>query len=123
PSGARAGPVVAGDLRVRARQAFAAFLAKRCAGDLVIESGSNQPIRLLRATPIACTGLRARTIGELAERVDLGRSLKDARYANDNDAHAPGLVGVGFGLRFFGGGADFAYNLFGSALNPADPGL
>ncbi len=49
------------------------------------------------------------------------RSLDDAGY-EDTGPNPPGLEGPGaaIGLTFFNGGADYAANLFGSALDPAD---
>ena len=45
--------------------------------------------------------------------------LQDVAYIDNNTAHRRALEGVNFGLAYFDGGADYAYNFFGSTLDPA----
>jgi hypothetical protein len=108
------------DPRKEARVQFATLLANVCAGRLGLTEGNGTPVLLIAGTPISCDGLDAGTIGALIETADLTPRLLDAFYDNANPLHPTALSGVGAGLSFFGGGADVAWNLFGSALDPAN---
>jgi hypothetical protein len=44
--------------------------------------------------------------------------LQEVTYLNNNTAHRRALEGVNFGQLYFGGGADYGYNFFGSTLDP-----
>ena len=53
--------------------------------------------------------------------VEVGKyfpNLQDVSYLNNNTTHRRALEGVNFGLTYFGGGADYGYNFFGSTLDP-----
>jgi hypothetical protein len=107
------------DIRMAAKQQFAATLANFGAGQLGILSSDNRPIRLLPLTPIACSGVAAQNVLQLTEPAIREESLHDVLYFNDVTDHRRALEGVNAGFPFFNGGASTADQFFGSSLDPA----
>ena len=107
----------AASVRALARREFAAFMATVSAGDLGIAPSGGPAMRLIPYTRVACAGLRDTSIAELAATADTARHLVAADYL-DVGPHPQALVGAPSVLRYFGGGADYSTNLFGSSLDP-----
>jgi hypothetical protein len=108
-----------GDLRTQALREYLAFMASISAGVLGVHETDGDPIRLREDTPISCPGLEAATISQLAETGTLDPTLVIAQYLNHVTLNRRALEGVEAGLASFGGGADVAWNFFGSTLDPA----
>jgi type IX secretion system substrate protein len=106
--------------RKDAKAEFAALLANVCAGRLGLTEANGGQVLLIAGTPVSCEGLDAGTIGALIETADLTPRLIDVFYENANALNPTALIGANVGMPFFGGGADAAWNLFGSSLDPAN---
>jgi hypothetical protein len=106
------------DSRKAAESSFAAMLADIAAQQLSVEPVGGLPLDLSTGTSISCPGFEAPDIRALVKKVVLQPSLLDVSYLNNDETHRRALEGVNFGLGFFGGSADYAFNFFGSTLDP-----
>ncbi len=126
PGGARAGfcgvvaPVAPTDLRVRAKQEYAALLANLAAGLVGTSEANGDPIFLNAPVPVSCPGVPAASVGELLALPDSSPPhLLSADYVNDDPEHRTALEGVDWGGACFNGGADVAFIFFQSSLDPS----
>lgn len=100
-----------------AEQEYAALLCNLAAGaSPAVVPSSGLRLFLDGATPVACAGLSAATIGELAAIAPL---MVTGNYLDRVADHATALAGVPLGLSAFDGGAGPAWDLFGSTISTA----
>jgi hypothetical protein len=111
------------DPRQRAHREYAVLMANDCAGRLGYRTRSDEPIWLNRLTEVACSAVRARSIGELTEPARILPEFLDGTYANDNLANRRALDGIPVGLPAFAGGAGPAKAFLGSLLDPVADAL
>lgn len=106
------------DVRALAIREFAAFKANLVSTFVPVHELSGDPIRLDLMTALDSPCLGTWAIEDLAAAGSYIRALTSAEYLDLEPAHAPGYVGVNFGLPYFGGGAGSGWDFFGGTLYP-----
>jgi hypothetical protein len=104
--------------QTEAAREFAAYLCNVAASSPPILPSSGPRVYLEPSTPIACSGLTASTLDQLAAPAMVG--LQDAAYV-DAGPNPPALEGVSVGLPLWGGAAGYAADLFGSSIPSGSP--
>lgn len=105
--------------RQRALREYAAFLCNDLAlANPVILPASGQPAYLDPTTSVSCAGLAATTIQELAATAAMGIAAAD--YV-DIGPNPTALAGANYWLRYFGGGAGYAADFYGSSIPSGSP--
>ena len=99
--------------QAQAVRQYAAFMCNVAASSPPVVPAGGAPVYLEPSTPVACPGLAAVTLQELAETGAIG--LQDASYVNVGP-NPTALAGVDTALPFFGGGAGYAADFTGSSI-------
>jgi hypothetical protein len=107
----------AGDPRLAAKREYATLLANMLAKPYGIQPSGTSPIVLDGGIPISLPDFTATTLNELVQPGSTAVEFV-AEYRDLNPAHPVPIAGVDAGLRTFDGGADYAYDFFGSTLDP-----
>ncbi len=111
-------PAAATSPQALAIREFASLQCNVAASAPPILPVTSQRIFLDPGTPVACSGLAAQSVQELAATAV--RGLSDASYL-DVGPNPPALVGVDVGMLFWGGAAGYAADLFGSSIPSGSP--
>jgi hypothetical protein len=104
--------------QAQAVRQYAAFMCNMAASSPPVVPAGGAPVYLEPSTPVACPGLAAVTLQELAETGSIG--LQDASYVNAGP-NPTALAGVDAALPFFGGGAGYAADFTGSSIPSGSP--